>query len=201
MKLLFLVILLTIVLTGCNKSDLWGYESYSHCMLEVISKQPSVDDDIKTNAKTYCEEKFLGESVLTIINKEKHKSDPYGIYTDRDAKGLDNEIETSTPNNRHLFFDKQGNPVTKEKFMKERNKLDPLVILTDEELFPYMTTQERALFRDTKDLTNEELSQRVKETNKAIKDLRKEVDKRKSKGVWSIPAKAVEDMTDEELFE
>ena len=96
----------------------------------------------------------------------------------------------------------------KEKFDEVRLKIDPLKIFTDEEVFSYMTPQQLAFIKDAKDLTNEELWQRVKqknnlikEINKEMKDLRDEVDKRKSKGVWSIPTKAVEDMTDEELFE
>jgi|APSaa5957512535_1039671.scaffolds.fasta_scaffold102380_2 hypothetical protein len=190
MKLLFLVILLLITLTGCDRTDLWGYESYSHCMLEVISKQPSVDNDVKTNAKIYCSQKFPWKSYADVI------------------VGGDNITELNTPNVRALFIDAQGIQISKEKFDEVRLKIDPLKIFTDEEVFSYMTPQQLAFIKDAKDLTNEELWQRVKqknnlikEINKEMKDLRDEVDKRKSKGVWSIPTKAVEDMTDEELFE
>ena len=40
MKQLLLVILLPIMLTACNKTDLFGYESYNHCMLGTVASQP-----------------------------------------------------------------------------------------------------------------------------------------------------------------
>lgn len=61
MKIILLVISLSIVLTGCDwldKTDLFGYESYSHCMLKVISTQPALDDNIRIYAQTFCKEKF-----------------------------------------------------------------------------------------------------------------------------------------------
>ena len=59
-KILWIMLLLAL-LAGCDgfdKTNMFGYESYSHCMLKVLSTQPALDDNIRTYAKTFCKEKF-----------------------------------------------------------------------------------------------------------------------------------------------
>jgi len=162
MKKILWIISLLALLTGCDefdRNDIFGYESYSHCMLKVISTQPTVDNDIRIHAQTYCKEKFPEKDSEIIVRDDLP------------------ELKELDPN---LTADRRAE-------LKE--------------LFPYMTPEERRYFIALSNLTDEEIWQRVEELRAARKELRAEVDKRISKGVWSIPLKEPKDMTDEELLQ
>ena len=90
MNKLLLVMSLSIVLTGCDgfdRTNIFGYESYSHCMLKVLSTQPALDDNIRTYAKTFCKEKFPDQAFDIIDWNDLPESNPTaGLTPDEQAE-------------------------------------------------------------------------------------------------------------------
>jgi len=66
MKIIIILIGL-VLLSGCNKSDWFGYTSFSHCRVETLRTQPNVVKNSAINQASYeyCAELFPNQISLT----------------------------------------------------------------------------------------------------------------------------------------
>jgi len=97
MKLLFLITLLPMILIGCDKTELFGYESFEHCVLETMKEQKTtVSEEVLKYAEGYCLRKFPGEirtsgdsHAVALIERELTPREKEIIERLRKSKGLD----------------------------------------------------------------------------------------------------------------
>ena len=206
MKQLLLVILLPIMLTACNKTDLFGYESYNHCMLGTVASQPGFKEKNSTlqYAISYCLEKFPHHS-FGVTKEESELSADEIVEKYRKQAATEDAMKKTGINNVSnediqtlLNMLSPGYERTKKYVLNVKKKINIL----DEEI-------EKRIVEGVWDIKEKETWTVVKapinmtdeELIREAKTLRNEIEKRKSGGLWSITTKAPKDMTNEELFD
>jgi len=163
-------------MAGCSKTDIFGYESYDHCMLEVMSGRSSINgsDSMLKYATSYCTEKFPLSS-RKIVSWEDLPSTSVEKEADKIIKEADKIIKE----------------YEKEKAIEDAIEATGINNISNNDLNKLLEILENR---------QENMKNNLPILEGEIIELRMEIEVRKRDGKWDISANKVEDMTDEELF-